>query len=194
MITKKLPILTHIRHLTNDVQSCNQCDISKYCDHKVVARVHNPKNKQSLDILFLGEAPGDSEYINKLPFIGPAGECLQSLISEAVDPDLTYIISNAIWCTPYDDSTKSKYHTPFLSEIAACSANVQRLIDISKSKLFVACGAIAEKSLKQLKLPHYCRIMHPSAIMQASKYQYEFDNAVMTIKQYISKHHGTSIS
>lgn len=195
MITR-LPILTQLRKLSKEIQSCDKCDISKNCDHKVVYRVHNPKNTQSFDILFLGESPGDSEYINKVPFIGPAGDCLQSIISESVPSNFTYIISNSVWCTPYDNNSKTSYHTPFLSEISQCATNVKKLIDISKVKLFVACGAIAEKTFKQLKLPHYCKILHPSAILQSKKSEYEFDNAVMTIKQYLllCKSYGTSTS
>lgn len=181
------PIATRLRVLSKQSQSCSICDISRLCTHKVTHRIHNPHNRDTLDILFLGEAPGESEYINKIPFIGPAGEFLNSIIEEAIDPYTSYCISNAIWCTPYTDSTRSAYRPPFLSEIQGCGGNVRNLIDLIKPRYFIALGNIAEKSFKNLKITNYCKVSHPSAIMQSSKSDYEFDNAVLTIKQYLSK-------
>lgn len=183
----KLPILTRLRTLHNQVQSCNKCDISNVCEYKVTTRIHNPFNYNTLDILFLGEAPGDSEYINHLPFIGPSGDCFNAIVSEALDPYMSYCVSNSLWCTPFTDNTRMSYRTPFTTEVEQCSTNVRNLINLIKPKHFIAVGAIAAKSFKALKIDNFCKIMHPSKIMQSSKYDYEFDNAVLTIKQYLSK-------
>lgn len=181
------PIATRLRILSKQSQSCSICDISRFCTHKVTHRIHNPHNRDTLDILFLGEAPGESEYINKTPFIGPAGEFLNAIIEEALNPNTSYCITNAIWCVPYTDNTRSLYRSPFLSEIQGCGGNVRSTINLVKPKHFIALGAIAEKSFKYLKITNYCKISHPSAIMQSSKSSYEFDNAVLTIKQYLSR-------
>jgi uracil-DNA glycosylase len=182
-----IPILTKLRTLNRTVQSCSKCDISRFCTHKVTHRIHNPHNRTTLDILFLGEAPGESEYVTKIPFIGPAGEFLNTIIEEAINPHISYCITNAVWCVPYTDISRSLYRTPFLSEIQGCGENVAKLINLIKPKHFIALGTIAEKSLKHLKIVNYCKITHPSAIMQSSKSSYEFDNAILTIKQYLSR-------
>lgn len=181
------PLATKLRILSKQAQSCTKCDISHFCTHKVTHRIHNPLNHDTIDILLLGEAPGESEYINKVPFIGPSGELLNAIIEEATDPNLSYCITNAIWCMPYTDDTRSTYRTPFLSEIHGCGGNVSNIIKLVKPRYFIALGAIAEKSFKYLKITDYCKISHPSAIMQSSKSSYEFDNAVLTIKQYLSR-------
>ena len=59
------------------------------------------------------------------------------------------------------------------------------IIDICNPSYFIALGNIAEKSLKQISPTNYCKIMHPSAIMQSKQFDYSFDDAVVKIKHYL---------
>lgn len=161
------------------VNNCQKCDIAKICKHKVLER---STSKKHIDILFVGEAPGETEYINKLPFIGPAGQTLKNIIEEALEdhPDLTYSLINSIFCTPFTSPARANIRTPSLSEVKECSQHLYDYIEIYTPKVIIAVGEIAHKALAPYTHFH---IMHTSAINRSGKrYQYEFDKAVLTIQ------------
>lgn len=179
-----------LKILADNIASCKSCDISKLCEHKVTYRLYNPEPSRFIDILFVGEAPGDSEYIHKEPFIGPSGQVMQDIIDASVPVHLSYCITNSILCTPYTDEYRRKIRVPSLSEVKECSKHIAALINATKPKKMIAVGKIADKSLTRMKgiqkVQHVC-ILHPSVIMQSDKFNYEFDRAVLTIQEYLKQ-------
>jgi len=65
--------------------NCTKCEIGKHCRQKVFYddlgdfRFQN----ETIDILFIGEAPGTIEDVEGTPFVGPAGQLLRKAIKEA---------------------------------------------------------------------------------------------------------------
>ena len=176
---------------SNSCQSCSKCDISSLCSHKVTHRYYsNNPNRPNTDILFIGEAPGESEYSTATPFIGPSGEQLNKILLTALTPSTNYVITNSILCTPFSSESRSHIRTPSLSEVKACSTHLVSLVKRIRPKGYIALGAVAERSIKHL-LSHYelpfVKIAHPSKIMQSLKYHYEFDKAVLTIRNFESQ-------
>jgi uracil-DNA glycosylase family 4 len=177
-----------LHHLArNHIEPCNLCDISKLCKHKVIYRMFTPAPTQTIDILLIGEAPGQVEYAEKEPFIGPAGMTLQDIINEAIPPIFSYCIINSVMCTPFEDEYRYNIRMPSLSEVKECSAHLTRIAKTLKPKYVILLGKIAEKAFKYINcpLPIPLAVKHPSAIMQ-SKTTYEYDNAVLKIKEYLS--------
>jgi len=107
--------------------------------------------------MFIGEAPGDSENILGKPFVGPAGDLLDNLLSdlnmfERLDsiPDMpvprtTYCITNIISCIPLNENGDTR--VPKKGEIEACSPRLVEFIKIVKPKLIVTLGKVAKKNL-----------------------------------------------
>jgi uracil-DNA glycosylase family 4 len=176
---------------SKELQSCNKCDISKYCDHKVTYFIHSPRISPFIDILFIGEAPGESEYTNKEPFIGPSGQTLRAILDEALEPDISYCITNSILCTPFTSDSRYTIRTPSLSEVRECTVHLTTLCKQLQPKHVIALGKIAEKAIveirKKIILPTSIYILHPSMISQAKDYNYQFDKAVLTIQEYLKR-------
>ena len=175
----------------NNLADCSKCDISKYCNHKVTHYIFSHRPSIHIDILFIGEAPGESEYLNKEPFIGPAGICLREIIDESVPNDISFCITNSILCTPFTDESRYTIRAPFLSEVKECAPHLQSLYRRLKPKYIVALGKVAEKAVislaKTLPIPHYVHIVHPSKISQSKDYHYQFEKASLAIQEYLKK-------
>lgn len=61
-------------------EGCTACPLCEGRSKVVLARGRLP-----CDVLFVGEAPGESEDALGVPFIGPAGKLLDRIVSEALD-------------------------------------------------------------------------------------------------------------
>lgn len=59
-------------------KSCQRCALGRTRDKIVLA-----KGRLPCDVLFVGEAPGESEDVIGLPFVGPAGRLLDEMIRDA---------------------------------------------------------------------------------------------------------------
>jgi len=57
---------------------CEKCELCNQRGSVVLAR-----GKIPCDLLFIGEAPGQSEDVLGVPFVGPAGKLLDSIIDQA---------------------------------------------------------------------------------------------------------------
>lgn len=93
------------------------------------------------DILFFGEAPGANEDEKGVPFVGNAGQELDSLLVRAKLPRKKVRISNTVRCRPPEN------RTPKEDERAACMFfTVQELQEV-QPKVIVALGGSALKAL-----------------------------------------------
>lgn len=150
---------------------CDRCTLSQKRSNVVLYRGSIP-----CDILFIGEAPGQSEDILAKPFIGPAGKLLDFIIKEALDSyNLTYGITNLVGCIPKDENNE-KVHEPDKECIMTCSSRLSELYKIAKPKAIICVGGLAKKYLItnikkfQVDIPEQTpreAITHPSAILRA---------------------------
>jgi uracil-DNA glycosylase family 4 len=89
---------------------------------------------EKTDILFIGEAPGWHEDQQGRPFVGPAGQFLEQLLSSiGLKRDHVYI-ANVIKCRPPSN------RDPLPEEIQACSKWLDTQIEILNPKLIVTLG------------------------------------------------------
>lgn len=98
-------------------------------------------------LVIVGEAPGPQENTVGRPFIGPAGQILESLIREArIDTGKVWI-TNAVACWPHEAGKSGRASTvsPKASEIAVCSGrHLGPLLDaFPEAKIVVALGMSA---------------------------------------------------
>ena len=164
---------------------CTACPLHRCRSQVVFARGVIP-----CEVLFIGEAPGQSEDNMGFPFVGEAGHLLQSMIDE-VDAELqfTYAFTNIVACLPTSlpenpdaDDGSRPIRDPLPKEAEACSDRLASFINIAKPLLIVALGRIAFKYTnvpKTVILP----LMHPSAILRrTSEIAKELDRKNFTIR------------
>ena len=92
-------------------------------------------------IMFVGEAPGGEEDRTGVPFVGPAGRLLDTMLAAVgLDRDKVYITNILPWRPPGNRS-------PTDAEIAACLPFVERHIELVAPRLLVPVGGTAAKTL-----------------------------------------------
>ncbi len=162
--------------------SCHSCsEICNFRKRTVLFRGSIP-----CDVLYIGEAPGQSENITGEPFKGPSGELLNDIISAAegkasetsptFEP-LRHGFTNLIACIP-PAGPKGHLRQPNATEIAACRDRLIHLIDLVTPRLIVTCGLVPKKHFNQYDLIRdilpetydvyrtMTNIIHPSSILR----------------------------
>jgi len=120
-------------------ETCSTCGLDQGC-HTVNMKPHG-KNK--LDVVWVGEAPGEAEDELGKQWQGRVGRSLRKTLSEKFDFDLfrDAICINSVNCRPPNNDT------PDNQQIACCRKNVMKLIHKVKPKLIVTAGACATTSV-----------------------------------------------
>jgi uracil-DNA glycosylase family 4 len=85
-------------------------------------------------VMFIGEAPGQSEDIEGKPFVGAAGKFLETLLSEIGLSKDKVFIGNIVKCRP------PRNREPMPDEIQTCTPYLDRQIRIIKPKVIVTLG------------------------------------------------------
>lgn len=151
----------------------NGCGSSQ-CSHPRTRRVY-ARGKLPCDVLFIGEAPGESENVVGLPFVGPAGKLLDQIVKRGLgeyrlcyacrkvmgwdgtrfrcekdptfDPDTVRVaFGNMVCCIPRE-SDGNKSTEPDLDQIEACAPRLVELVRIANPRLIVAVGKVAGDNL-----------------------------------------------
>lgn len=153
---------------------CTRCPLHQGRDRVVLCR-----GKLPCDILFVGEAPGQSENVLGQPFVGPAGKLLDKMIEEGVIcaslgagiegfPRIAF--TNVIACIPYDEDGEKISEPPPIA-IKKCSPRLVEIIEIAKPRAIVCVGKVAEKHIRTSINGNWqgevITITHPAAILRA---------------------------
>ncbi len=104
--------------------------------------------------LVVGEAPGEQEDRQGLPFVGPSGELLSNMFAalqlsradeatpdQTPDPARQVYIANTLKCRPPSN------RNPSAAEMAQCEPFLLRQIVLLQPRVIVAVGAFAVKAL-----------------------------------------------
>ncbi|MEI8129270.1 MAG: uracil-DNA glycosylase [bacterium] len=119
---------------------CNHC---KACElnntrHNAVFADGNPK---TASVVLIGEAPGENEDLQGIPFVGRAGKLLDEFLNEAgLSRGKDLYIINTVKCRP------PKNRVPTNAEKVACRRFLLEQIEIIAPKIILLCGATALKS------------------------------------------------
>jgi len=115
--------------VASEVIVCCKCKLCKTRKNAVPGE-GNPESP----IMFIGEAPGQSEDIEGKPFVGAAGKFLETLLSEIGLSRSGVFICNIVKCRP------PRNREPMPNEIQACTPYLDRQIKIIKPKFIVTLG------------------------------------------------------
>ncbi len=155
-------------------KGCTACPLHKTRQHVVLARGSIPCR-----LLFVGEAPGESEDVLGKPFSGPAGHLLQyNIIDRAVPSDVTYALANLVCCIPRDEDG-GKAIEPEHEDILSCGLRLQEFVEIADPELIITVGRLAtdylddgyKHSIKFEKRIPRVSIVHPAAIIRYNQIQ-----------------------
>lgn len=154
------------KHFVTKWQNCTACELCNVRRNIVLA-----KGKIPCDVLFVGEAPGQSEDIHGMPFVGPAGHMLDDQIAEALvnagNPELRLAFTNLVCCIPKEGGQKTG--EPPKESIEACEPRLIEFIQLCKPRLIVCVGDLAEKYAYD-NWEHestMVSVTHPAAILRA---------------------------
>jgi len=128
--------------LKKEVLGCRGCDL---CETRtnVVFGAGNPRAK----LLFIGEAPGQEEDKQGLPFVGRAGQLLTKIIEAMGLGREDVYIANILKCRPPNN------RAPLPIEILACQDNIKRQVEIIKPRVICTLGKFASQTLLRTETP-----------------------------------------
>ncbi|WP_437966443.1 uracil-DNA glycosylase family protein [Sorangium sp. So ce260] len=122
--------------IAEEVRTCEKCPLHEGRTHTVFSR-----GSPLSEVVFVGEGPGAEEDLQGEPFVGPAGQLLDKMISAmGYHRDGVYIC-NIVKCRP------PKNRKPEPAEMAACSPYLASQLALIKPKVIVALGATAVQGL-----------------------------------------------
>ena len=118
-----------LSELYEEIELCTQCEIAKFR-----TKVVPGEGAENADIMFIGEAPGWHEDQQGRPFVGPAGQFLDSLLASISLRREQVYIANVIKCRPMGN------RDPLPSEIDNCRDWLDRQIEIIRPRMIVTLG------------------------------------------------------
>lgn len=119
-----------------DIKDCQRCKLAPTRKNLVFGS-GNPKAK----LMFVGEAPGEDEDEQGLPFVGRAGQLLTRIIEAMELRREDIFICNILKCRPPGN------RNPETDEIAACEGFLFRQIEAVTPRVIVALGAFGAQTL-----------------------------------------------
>ncbi|AAY79580.1 type-4 uracil-DNA glycosylase [Sulfolobus acidocaldarius] len=116
--------------IANEIKVCRKCKL--WMDRRnAVPGEGNPKAK----VMFIGEAPGETEDEEGRPFVGSAGKLLTKLIEDTLGIKRDEVfITNVVKCRPPNN------RDPEEDEITACSSYLDLQIRLIKPQVIVTLG------------------------------------------------------
>jgi len=128
--------------LQTEVANCTQCSL---CETRTQT-VFGSGNKHA-DWMVIGEAPGQSEDQQGLPFVGNAGLLLTEMLRAiGLDREAVFI-TNVLKCRPPGN------RDPKPSEVESCNEYLQQQQALIKPKIILAVGHIAAQTLLKTDEP-----------------------------------------
>ena len=128
--------------LAEEVASCTRCRLHETRNKTAFAR-GNPDS----ELVFIGEGPGTQEDLQGEPFVGPAGQLLDKMISAMGYARDDVYIMNAVKCRPSEPNDPKKDRKPDPAEMAACRPFFERQLELVEPKVMVALGATAMQAI-----------------------------------------------
>ncbi|MEM6473263.1 MAG: UdgX family uracil-DNA binding protein [Planctomycetota bacterium] len=134
-----VPKTDSLDELREAAVACQGCELCHSATQTVFGT--GPKNAS---VMLIGEQPGDQEDLAGVPFVGPAGQLLDEVLSEiGFDREKLYV-TNAVKHFKHTRSGKRRLHKkPSSRDVAACRHWLDAEIELIRPKQIVCLGATA---------------------------------------------------
>lgn len=151
---------------------CRKCEKCELC--KTRTNVVFGDGNRETKLMFVGEAPGESEDLSGIPFVGRAGKLFDQYL-EAVDiPRESVYIANMLKCRP------PRNRDPLPAEEDLCIDFLREQVRLIRPKLIVCLGRISAMRLikPDFKITkehgiwftkgafEICAVYHPSLLLR----------------------------
>lgn len=172
-------------------EACRHCELCGLAAGRT--RLVFGDGNPAAEVMLIGEGPGEQEDLQGLPFVGPAGKLLDTML-ELIDLDRSKVyIANMVKCRPPHN------RDPRDDEIASCRPWLEHQINAVSPKIVVCLGRIAACSLigKEFRITkdhglwydisgiQYTAIYHPSALLRDPSKRPETFEDLRAIRQKI---------
>jgi DNA polymerase len=128
---------TALAALAAEVSACTRCGL--HATRRQTVFGDGPADAR---LVFVGEAPGAEEDRQGLPFVGPAGQLLTSIIEKGMGLSRNEVfICNVLKCRPPNN------RDPASTEKQACEPYLQRQLALLKPEVICCLGGHAAKTL-----------------------------------------------
>jgi DNA polymerase len=184
--------------IASEVIVCRKCELWKTRKNAVPGE-GNPQSS----VMFIGEAPGQSEDIEGKPFVGAAGKFLETLLSEMGLSRSDVFICNIVKCRP------PRNREPIPKEIQTCTPYLDKQIKIIKPILIVtlgnystayifskaslpfssitrARGKFYESSILDMRITIF-PTFHPAAALYSAKYREQINKDFQLLRDELAK-------
>jgi len=132
-----------LQALREQASTCRACPLWKNATQTVFG-----EGPPHASVMLVGEQPGDKEDLAGKPFVGPAGQMLDSALREAGISRPRVYVTNAVKHFKFVPRGKIRLHQkPNTPEIRACRQWYERELAAIKPALVVAMGATAAQSV-----------------------------------------------
>jgi len=129
-------------HLRARVAACTRCALSQTRTQTVFGA-----GSRQAQWLIVGEAPGAEEDRQGEPFVGRAGQLLNSMLRAIGMAREQVYIANVLKCRPPGN------RDPSASECASCLPYLERQIELLNPRIMLAVGRIAAQNLLHVDAP-----------------------------------------
>ena len=131
------------RQAPSTLDQCRRCPLWEHATQAVAGE--GPATAQ---IMLVGEQPGDQEDLVGQPFVGPAGQLLGRVMTQAELDRRKVYLTNAVKHFKWEPRGKRRLHkTPAQREVDACSYWLESEIASVQPNVIVAMGSTALKSV-----------------------------------------------
>jgi uracil-DNA glycosylase family 4 len=122
--------------LQAQVRECTRCSLCQTRTQTVFG-----VGQRSAELMIIGEAPGQDEDEQGEPFVGRAGQLLNSMLRAMGHPRESVFIANILKCRPPNN------RNPNPTEVASCLPYLQQQIALVQPRMILAVGGIAAQNL-----------------------------------------------
>ena len=127
---------SELKEFYDTIHNCKRCALGSTRKNFVFG-AGNPK----ADIMFVGEAPGQDEDDQGIPFVGRAGKLLDKMLAAIELQRNDIFIANVLKCRPPQN------RDPLPDEIMHCEPYLKKQLELIEPKILVALGRIAGQVL-----------------------------------------------
>lgn len=178
-------------NLENQCKNCTACELGATRTNCVFG-----KGNRNTDLMFVGEAPGEQEDKQGIPFVGASGKLFDKFLTAVdISHDEIYV-TNILKCRP------PKNRDPLPTEVDACMGYLRTQVKLIKPKMIVCLGRIAAMQLikPDFKITQehgiffnkgsyeMCAVYHPSALLRDPKKKEDMLTDMKMIKEKLDSY------
>jgi len=137
-----VPLFPTLPEIREELGDCQRCKLARGRTHIVFGQ-----GSARADLMFIGEGPGEEEDLQGLPFVGPAGQLLNNLLSKLGLARQDVYIANIVKCRPPGN------REPEADEVNSCLPFLKKQIEAIRPQVIVTLGRVATQNLLDTAVP-----------------------------------------